>query len=68
MSAFLAELDLPPEDLIISPQDLERMIGNMQCNRDWYTRYLRREQPEKRPEISAKFRIKNFFKKFEKRY
>ena len=68
MSAFLAELDLTPEDLVISPQDLERMIGNMQCNRDWYTRYLQREQPEKRPKISAKFRIKNFFKKFEKRY
>ncbi|MBR5280598.1 MAG: 3'-5' exonuclease [Clostridia bacterium] len=68
MSDFLQELGLSEKDLQISPEELERMIGNMQCNRDWYTLYLQRKKDAGGAEKSLKIRLKKFFKKFEKRY
>lgn len=68
MSDFLKELDLTPEDLTVSPEKLEMMIGNMQCNREWYQLYLNRKQVDQTPSESKKSLLKIFLKKFEKRY
>lgn len=68
MSDFLQELDLTHKDLSISPEELEYMIGNMQCNREWYELYLRRENAANASKKSLKNCVKNFLKKFEKRY
>lgn len=44
MSEFLRELDLTPADLVLNPDELEQLIGNMQCNREWYTHYMQRDE------------------------
>ena len=68
MSAFLQELELTAADLQITPERLEIMIGNMHCNREWYTAYLERKKVDKPAGKCLKSRLKNFLKKFEKRY
>lgn len=68
MSEFLTELGLTPENLEMAPDQLERILGNMQCNREWYCHYLQKKQPIPACKKTLKLRLKNFLKKFEKRY
>ncbi len=68
MADFLQELELTPAELVITPKALEAMIGNMQCNREWYTSYLERKMVDKPSGKSLKSCVKNFLKKIKKRY
>lgn len=68
MSEFLRELDLTQSDLALTADELEQLIGNMQCNRQWYARYLQRDKQIWDVGKSVQSAVKKFLKKFEKRY
>lgn len=39
--SFLALIGLTSQDLMITPQQLDELVGNMKCNKKWYDSYKR---------------------------